>query len=80
MQTFPSILGSLLFYGRMIDGTILTAIKNISIVETNTTLTSRKHLNTLLDYLHDNPDAKIAHMKSEMIIKVHSDGSYLSFT
>ena len=59
MQTFLSILGSLLHYSRMIYLIISIAVNDLSIVKTNATLTSRKLLNALLDYLHINPDAKI---------------------
>ena len=75
---FQSILGSLLYYGRMIDSTMLTAINDLSIVQTTATTTSQQHLTMLLDYLFTNPDATILYRKSDMIVKVHSDGSYLS--
>lgn len=39
---------------------------------------SRQHLHILLDYLCTHPNASIKYRASNMIIKVHSDGSYLS--
>ena len=75
---FQSILGSLLCYGRMIDSAILTAINDLSISQTKATTTSRHHMNTLLDYFHTNPNASTLCRKADMIIKAHSDGSYLS--
>ena len=62
----------------MIDSTILTAINDLSIVQTMATTASQKHLITLLDYLFTNPNTSILYYKSDMIVKVHSDGSYLS--
>ena len=72
---FQSILGSLLFYGRMIDSTMLITINDLSIVQTKATKTSISHLKTLLDYLHANPNSSAIHRKSDMIINVHSDGT-----
>ena len=37
-----------------------------------------EHLNASLDYLYVKPNASIMCWASDMIIKVHSDGSYLS--
>jgi len=47
-------------------------------VQTTATKISQKHLITLLNYLSTNPDASILYCKSGIIIKVYSDGSYLS--
>ena len=75
---FQSILGSLLCYGKMIDSTMLTAINDLSIMQTKATAASQRHLNTLLDYLFTNPNASILYRKSGMIVKVHSEESCLS--
>ena len=64
----------------MIDCKILIAIKDLYLVQINVTLKSIKYLSTLLDYSYANPDAKITYRKSDMIIKVHSYGSYISVT
>ena len=58
--------------------TILTAINDLSIIQTKATTTSKHHLNTLLDYLHENANATILCQKSDMIIKVRSEGSHIS--
>ena len=74
---FQSILGSLLYYGHMIDSTILIAMNNLSIIQTIVTKTLQKHLTTLLDYLCINPNASILYRKSNIIVKVYSNGYYL---
>ena len=38
----------------------------------------RSQLNQLLDYAATNPDAVIEYNPSDMILKIHSDASYLS--
>ena len=75
---FQTVLGSLLYYGQLVDSTMLTAINDLSIVQTKSTKTSKRHLNTLLDYLCANPNASMLYRKSDMIVKVYSDGLYLS--
>ena len=56
---------------------MITTINVMSIVQTKATATSIRHLNTLLDYLHTNPNTSTLCRKSDMIIKMHSDGSHL---
>ena len=75
---FQSILGTVLYYARMIDMTLLCAINDLSLAQAAPTKQSREHLNALLDYLYTKPNASIMYRASNMIIKVHSDGSYLS--
>ena len=74
---FQSTLGSLLCYGHIIDSTILTAINDLSIVQTKATTASNRHLNTSLDNFHSNANATMLHRKSDMMINVRSDGSHL---
>ena len=62
----------------MIDSTILLVINDLSIIQKRATATSKKHLNSLLDYLNADDNATIPHRKSDMMTKVHSDGSCIS--
>ena len=59
----------------MLDYTTLTTINNIAIFQTKATNNINKLTGTLLDYLYTNPNAKLKFRKSNMILKVHLDGS-----
>ena len=56
---------------------VLSAIIDLSIAQNKATATCRYHLRTLLDYLIASTNASTLCRKSNMIIKVRSDGSHL---
>ena len=72
------IVGTLLYYSRAVDPTMLPAINDISSQQSKPTETTLKHLNQLLDYVATHPNAKIRYHASGMVLHIHSDGSYLS--
>jgi hypothetical protein len=78
IHLIQSIIGTVLYYGRIIDNTILPAVNDISLEQSSATQKTQDKVNTLLDYLHTNPIAKLKFRKSDMILKIHSDGSFLS--
>ena len=57
---------------------ILVANNDISINQTTATSTTNKYMTELFDYLYTNLNAKVKFRASDMILKIHSDGSYLS--
>jgi hypothetical protein len=59
------VTGSVLYYARAVDPTVLMSLNNIA-------------TNQLLDYLANHPDATIRYPASDMILHIHSDASYLS--
>jgi len=73
-----SKLGTTYYYARMIDMTTLVANNDISLNQTTATTTTNQHMTDLFDYLATNPNAKVKFRASDMILKIHSDGSYLS--
>ena len=75
IKLHQQILGSLLHYARIIDLTISTTVNDLAIESTKATKTTKNKMNTLLDYLVNNPNAAIACRKSNVILKTHSDGS-----
>ena len=78
LKTLQQILGTLLYYARAIDNTMLVAISTLASVQatgTKATLNAAIHL---LNYCATHPDAKIRFTASDMILHVHSDASYLS--
>ena len=71
-------MGKLLFYSRAIDSTLRTAISSISSCQSKPTETTWDDTQRLLDYCYSHPDATIRFYASDMILKIHSDASYLS--
>ena len=60
------------------DLTTLVANNDASINQSTTTSATNNKMTELLNYLHTNPDAKIKFRVSDVILKIHSNGSYLS--
>jgi hypothetical protein len=63
-----------------VDSTVLIGLSSIAAEQTKATEKTHSRCHQLLDYLASNPDAKIRfHFhKSDMIMNIHSDASYLS--
>ena len=72
------IVGSILYYARAVDSTVLIGLSSIAAQQTKATKKTQARCHQLLDYLASNPDAKIRFYKSDMILNIHSDASYLS--
>ena len=72
------IVGTLLYYAKAVDPTMLPAINDIGSQQSKPTATTTQHLCQLLDYAASNPDATIRYTASGMVLHIHSDGSYLS--
>ena len=72
------IVGSLLYYSRAVDPTMLVALNALSSQQAHPTKNTVLQLNQLLDYAATHPNATIEYTPSGMILKVHSDASYLS--
>jgi len=66
-----------LFYGRAVNSTVLTPISAIASQSANPTKETLAHTNQLLDYLATQEDAVLTYNRSEMVMVVHSDASYL---
>ena len=71
-------VGSILYYGRAVDMTTLTALNDIGSQQANPTQNTTRLANHLLDYLATHPNATLRFYASDMILNVHSDASYLS--
>ena len=72
------VVGSFLYLARAIDSTILMALNAIANEQAAPTEATRERVLHLLDYLATHPDAVVRFYKSDMILNVHSDASYLS--
>jgi hypothetical protein len=78
IKEIQCILGSILYYARAVNITVLTALSSIVIEQSKGTTSTMAKARPLLDYLATYPDATICFRASDMIMNVHFDASYLS--
>jgi hypothetical protein len=76
--TIQKVTGSVLYYARAVDPTVLMPLNDIAAEQTKATEKTQAATNQLLDYLATHPDATIRYHASDMILHIHSDASYLS--
>jgi hypothetical protein len=76
--TIQKVTGSVLYYARAVDPTVLMPLNDIAAEETKATEKTQAATNQLLYYFATHPDATIRHHTSDMILHIHSDASYLS--
>ena len=72
------VVGVLLYYGRAVDSTILVGLSSLAAAQALPTAYTLYLVKWLLDYAATNPDAILTYEKSDMVLAVHSDASYLS--
>jgi hypothetical protein len=75
--TIQTVTGSVLYYARAVDPTVLMPLNDIATEQTKATEKTQAATNQLLDYLATRP-ATIRYHASDMILHIHSDASYLS--
>jgi hypothetical protein len=76
-QKIQQIIGTLLYYARAVDPTMLVALNDLSHAQANPTEKTTENLTQLLDYAATHPDATIRYYKSDMILWIDSDAAYL---
>lgn len=74
------ILGTLLYYARAVDNTLLVAINTLASTQTKGTEATLTAAVQLLNYCATHPDAIIRFVASDMTLHIHSDASYLLAT
>jgi hypothetical protein len=72
------VTGSVLYYARTVDPTVLMPLNDIATEQTKVTEKTQATTNQLLDFLATHPDAAMRYHTSDMILHIHSDASYLS--
>jgi hypothetical protein len=70
------VAGTLLYYARAVDATILTALSSIATEQAKPTERTMEKVKQLLDYCATQEDAIITFNASKMILAVHSDAGY----
>ncbi len=78
IKRVQKIVGTLLYYGRAVDSTLLTTLSAIAARQSNGTKAVTEACHQLLDYVATHPNAGIRYQACDMILPVHTDASYLS--
>ena len=78
IRRVQQIVGSILYYARAVDMTVLMALSTLAIEQTKATEKTLSKCFQLLDYLAHHSNAKVRFYSSDMIMNIHSDASYLS--
>jgi hypothetical protein len=72
------VVGTLLYYARSVDNTMLVALSSITAEQANPTEDTLARTKQLLDYAAMHPDAKLCYLASDMQLQIDSNASYLS--
>ena len=78
IKRVQQIIGSLLYYARAVDNTILLTLNNIAAEQSQATTDTERQIHKLLNYVATHHNASITYKASDMILKIHSDANYLS--
>ena len=71
------VTGSLLYYGRALDFTIIPALNEIASEKYQPTEKTKQKSQQLMDYVSTYPKAYIIYYASDMIHNIDSDAAYL---
>ncbi len=72
------VIGVLLYYGRAVDATIITGLSSLAAAQAKPTAHTVFLIKWLLDYITTNLDTILPYKKSDMVLAIHNDASYLS--
>ena len=73
-----TVVGTLLYYAFAVDNTILVALDDLASEQTQGTQKILDSITQLLKYAATHPNSTIRYRKINMVLHIHSDGSYLS--
>jgi hypothetical protein len=76
MKYLQAVAGTLLYYARAVDPTILTALSSIATKQAKPTQITLKKVKQLLDYCASQKKAMITYNSSKMILAAHSNAGY----
>eukprot|EP00957_Ditylum_brightwellii_P167199 12728086-Ditylum_brightwellii.AAC.1 len=77
IKRIQAIIWTLLYYVRQVDPTMLGAIGTIAAAQSKGIEATAKAVEHLLDYCASHPNVTIRYIPSNMLLKVHSNASYL---
>jgi hypothetical protein len=78
LKELQEIVGVFLFYARVVDPTMFTAINKIASHQSKPASHIKKEVERFLEYANKWSDATLKVRSSNMILQCHSDGSYFS--
>jgi hypothetical protein len=78
IKRIQKIVGSILYYTRVVDMTVLMALSCIAVEQTKAREKTLAWCIQLLDYLSSQADTKVQNHTLDMIMNIHSDALYLS--
>ncbi len=78
IKQVQKIVGSILYYARAVNLTVLMVLSKIASEQTKGTEKNLETAYQLLDYLASHPNAKVQFRASDMVMNIHSDALYLS--
>jgi hypothetical protein len=78
IKRVQDIVGTILYYGRAVNPTLLAALSTIASRQTHGTKALQMACHQLLNYVATHPNAGIQFHASDMILAVHTNASYLS--
>ena len=78
IKTLKQKIGSVLFYGIAVDMKLLVALSTLASTQAHGTEKTTRAMLQMLNYCATHMDAVIWYKKSDTILAIHSDYSYLS--
>ena len=78
IKRLQQIIDTFLLYSRAVDPTLLTTLSELSSPQATATDATKCACHQFLDYCASHPDGSIHYHASDMILKLHSDSSYLN--
>ena len=78
IKKLQQVIGIFLWYGRITDPTMLFTLNTLASAQSKGTEETKAAMIHFLDYCATHPEATIRFHASDMILKIHSDASYLS--
>jgi hypothetical protein len=78
IKRVQQLVGTLLYYARAVDSTMLVALNVISASQSKATENNAAAIVHLLGYAATHPDAIIRYIRNDTVLHIHSDASYLS--
>jgi hypothetical protein len=78
VQRLQQIVGTILYYARAIDSSMLVALGTLAAAQTRATLDTEKHNTQFSDYAATNPTAAVRFIANAMCLTIQSDANYQS--
>jgi hypothetical protein len=77
-KIIQEVIGTLLYYARCVNSTMLASLGSITTQQANRTENTMKKVQLFLDYASTHPDAIVTYHASDMVLAGHSNTLYFS--